>query len=151
MRTSFGFHLRECMGSSFPPTPPWFYPSTTLFSPAVMKGGGEGAGGPDLALPLLFYENPQTSPRIPFSFPMTHPMPSSLVPRALSQPGKAPWGQGGQTASRVVANQVETFCVFPNPALYFCQIPGPWNNFQDRIKTDPKACYTVGHGYKVYH
>ena len=24
VRTSFGFHLRECMGSWFPPPPPWF-------------------------------------------------------------------------------------------------------------------------------
>ena len=57
-------------------------------------GGGGQVGGPDLALPLVFHENPAswTSPRIPL-------FPASRA-KLLANP-----------ATRVAVNQVKTFCV----------------------------------------
>lgn len=59
-------------------------------------------------------EFPSSLPLIPFFFPIKHPVPR---PR-FGNSSKIPY-------------RVKTFFVFPNPAFYMSQIPGPGNSLPD--------------------
>ena len=65
----------------------------------------------------FFKDNPASRTKQCFLFPLPHPMPR-IQPIPLPESGQIPY-------------PVKKCCVFPNPSLYFNQIPDPQNTLPD--------------------
>ena len=94
-------------------------------------------GGPDPAFLLLFEENPAS--RVWFAFAartFTWVVTLSRIPDRQAKKSHIPcpnFGESHFPGSSQIPNPVKTFCVFPNPAPYFGQIPDPENTLPDPV------------------
>ena len=95
----------------------------------VQRGAWGGGVGPDPEFPLLFHDN-----YIP------HPKRLSSAPRVfLSQPFLVhDFGESRIPTSIQTPCPVKTLYFFPNPALYFSQIPHPENTLPGKSPGDQR-------------